>query len=187
MSIKLYGSTTSPFVRRIRLILLQQQQAFEWVTVNVFDEQQGQDYLQLNPTLRVPCIELDGEVIWDSTLILQQLLSEPLNLLQLKQLALVNEANDAGVYLFQSIAFEVDAKHEKKPANQAKKRLAAILQHFETQTSLHWDIIGQCLYCMLDWSIFRGILSLDNYPQLNQFYNAQQQRQEVRQTDPRLT
>ena len=187
MTIKLYGSTTSPFARRIRLALLEQNTPFELMPVNVFDDTASDEYQQLNPALRVPCADVDGEIIWDSFLILQKVLAQPLSFAQQKQLFLVNEANDAGVYLFQCMAFEVDPQHAKKPASQAKKRFAGVLSHMNANAAYQqWDTVGQAVFCFLDWSLFRGILDLESYPNLQAFYQAQLKREVVQQTDPRL-
>ena len=57
---KLLGSIASPFVRRLRMQLMDQEYEFE--TVNVFSEEGQKSILKYSPTLRVP-IFVDGENI----------------------------------------------------------------------------------------------------------------------------
>jgi len=70
--LKLYGTTTSPYVRRARVVALELGLSFEWV--DTFTEA-GQAALRaLNPVWKAPTVELDGEVIFDSRVITEQLL-----------------------------------------------------------------------------------------------------------------
>ena len=71
---KLYGSTTSPFVRRIRIVLANTEH--EFINLNIF-EGEGRDILaSKNPTLKVPCLEDDGQMIFDSRVIYSYLLAK---------------------------------------------------------------------------------------------------------------
>ena len=184
-SIKLYGSSTSPYVRRIRLFLLENQLDYEWHPVDIYNPQEHQQILKISPTLRLPVAEINNEVIWDSFLIQQRLLSKPLNFAQQKQLFLVNEANDAAVYLFQSEKFNVDPTYQGKPAQQCLVRLSALLEHVEKHFELSWDIIGIAVFCLLDWGILRGVIDLSKFPKLTQFTLEQAHQDSVKLTDPR--
>lgn len=65
---KLLGSTTSPFVRKIRVLLMEKQIPFEFVLANAWDE--ATEVPQFNPLGKVPCLVLDnGENVFDSSTI----------------------------------------------------------------------------------------------------------------------
>ncbi len=63
---KLIGSTTSPYVRRIRILL--DEEPYEFVNLNIYGE--GRDELRRNnPTLKIPVLEDGGQEIYDSRII----------------------------------------------------------------------------------------------------------------------
>jgi glutathione S-transferase len=72
MTITLHGTLTSPFVRRVRVVMLELGLAFEWVDAST---DAGQAALRrLNPLWKVPAVDLDGQVIFDSRVITEHLL-----------------------------------------------------------------------------------------------------------------
>lgn len=65
---KLVGSTTSPFVRKIRVQLQEKEIPFEFVLENVWDDETR--IADHNPLGKVPCLILDGgQTVFDSTVI----------------------------------------------------------------------------------------------------------------------
>lgn len=65
---KLIGSLTSPFVRKIRVQLLEKEIPFQFVPENVWEE--GTKIMDHNPLGKVPCLILDnGQAVFDSTVI----------------------------------------------------------------------------------------------------------------------
>ncbi|WCL47649.1 glutathione S-transferase family protein [Leptospira sp. GIMC2001] len=68
---KIYGSYTSPFVRRIRYLCLELNIPFELIDTMI---ESGQTELRTkSPIWKVPCIEVDGIIIWDSHVIMEYL------------------------------------------------------------------------------------------------------------------
>ncbi|MDX1392334.1 MAG: glutathione S-transferase family protein, partial [Rheinheimera sp.] len=68
---KLYGSQTSPYVRRIRLLLAQA--PHEFINLNIFADADRQTLASINPTLRIPMLEDDEKIIFDSGVIYRYL------------------------------------------------------------------------------------------------------------------
>jgi glutathione S-transferase len=65
---KLLGSTTSPYVRKVRLVLLEKSIPHEYVIDPL--QQPGSQVLQVNPLGRIPALILDdGFCVFDSTVI----------------------------------------------------------------------------------------------------------------------
>ena len=64
---KLYGSTTSPFVRRIRIVLASIDH--EFLNLQIFSGADRELLASRNPTLKVPCLEDGSEIIFDSRII----------------------------------------------------------------------------------------------------------------------
>lgn len=72
MTMRLYGSTTSPYVRRVRAVALELGLSFEWVDTST---EAGQAALRAkNPVWKVPTVELGEQVIFDSRVITEHLL-----------------------------------------------------------------------------------------------------------------
>ncbi len=68
---KLIGSPTSPYVRKVRVVMAEKKLDFQFVLEDVW----GQDkILESNPLGKVPCLVLDGgEAVFDSRVIVEYL------------------------------------------------------------------------------------------------------------------
>lgn len=76
MDMRLYGSLTSPFVRKVRVLLLEtgQQDAVAFVLASGTPLDPGTTPTALNPLGKVPCLERsDGPAIYDSRVICRYL------------------------------------------------------------------------------------------------------------------
>ena len=104
--LKLYGSITSPYVRRLRIWLANTEH--EFINLQIFAEQDRQLLAAKNPTMKIPMLEdvTDDSVrvIYDSRIIYRYLtdkFDDPLlNWEQENQLTLIDSANDSLVQMF---------------------------------------------------------------------------------------
>ena len=74
MSLKLYDYWRSSASYRVRIALEMKGVAYESVSVNLHPdvkEHQSEAYRQVNPQMRVPALEVDGEIIGQSSAILE--------------------------------------------------------------------------------------------------------------------
>jgi len=182
---RLIGSNTSPYVRRIRLMLADM--AYEFVTVAVFAQEGQQMIKQYSPTGRIPILIDNENVIWDSLLITQYLSPSPLSLEVQKNLVLINEMNDAGIQLFQLRKFKTDPQDQGEFSRNNLARIKNILNYFEEKNLQDWDIISQWMFCTLDWMDFREVyLWRKGHPKLENFINQNQANHLVKKTDPRI-
>ncbi|MFO0122951.1 MAG: glutathione S-transferase N-terminal domain-containing protein, partial [Inhella sp.] len=55
---KLIGSTTSPFVRKLRIVLAEKKLDYQLVLEDVWG---GDDILKINPLGKVPCLVMEGQ------------------------------------------------------------------------------------------------------------------------------
>lgn len=187
---QLLGSVTSPFVRRIRLLLEHQKRDYELVPINVYDVADQQRLAKLSPAMRVPVLVDGDQVIWDSLLICEYLEGAAADLATKKLLVLINEANDAGVTLFQFQKFGMG--HDSTYAKHSQRRLQTILtyldQHacFQGQNAADWQTPQMCLYAMLDWLQFREVIDWPaQCPQLVSFFALHGTKPGVAATNPR--
>ncbi|WP_372625115.1 glutathione S-transferase family protein [Arsukibacterium sp.] len=194
---KLYGSQTSPYVRRIRLFLADT--SCEFVRLNILDGSDREKLAAMNPTLRVPMLEEDGNVIFDSGVIFRYLAAKtkattkggPLSWYQENQLTVINAVNDSLVMLYQCSRSGFDTNDDKLFFNLQRERIATSMYVLEQQAAnaefANWNYPAIALYSLLDWILFRELLELDEYPALLAFIDQQQQQPMVIESDPRLT
>ncbi len=72
MTLKLVGSLTSPFVRKVRVALLEKAMSFEFVPEDVWSAETG--IQSINPVGRVPALLIDdGAAVFDSAVITETL------------------------------------------------------------------------------------------------------------------
>jgi glutathione S-transferase len=69
---KLIGSTTSPYVRKVRAVMAEKKLEYTFVTEDVWSE--GTTIAQANPLGKVPCLIMEGaEALFDSRVIVEYL------------------------------------------------------------------------------------------------------------------
>ncbi len=69
---KLIGSTTSPYVRKVRIVMAEKKLDYQFVTDNVWGE--DSTVAQSNPLGKVPCLVMEGgEAVFDSRVIVEYL------------------------------------------------------------------------------------------------------------------
>lgn len=189
---KLYGSQTSPYVRRIRLLLAET--AYEFINLNIFAGPDRETLAALNPTLRIPMLDDNGRIIFDSGVIYRYLAPQlgiaPLSWYQENQLTLINAVTDSLVMLLQCSRSGFDTNDDKLFFNLQRERVATSLYVLEQQAAnaefANWDYVAIALYSLVDWIMFRELLQLDDYPALLAFCADNTSQPMIADSDPRL-
>ncbi|MDX1537784.1 glutathione S-transferase family protein [Arsukibacterium sp.] len=190
---KLYGSQTSPYVRRIRLLLADA--PCEFIKLNILEGADRETLAAMNPTLRIPMLIDAEQTIFDSGVIYRYLAAkqgiEALSWYQENQLTVINAVNDSLVMLFQCSRSGLDTNEDKLFYNLQRERIATSLFVLEQQAAnvefASWRYPAMALYTLLDWIMFRELLELDDYPALLAFVAANKQQPMVAESDPRLS
>jgi glutathione S-transferase len=167
---KLYGTTTSPFVRRVRIVA-----AERMVTCTLLDVNQAEHQATmrtLSPIWKVPVAVLDDDrVVYDSRVIIAELCAtgwgpmrspptEPRARVQEENLLnLIDEATHA---LVRNFYLKRDGGSLDLPmAVKDQGRALAILQHIDAHAELDEQAWGRpelALATSLDWIGFRNLL-----------------------------
>jgi glutathione S-transferase len=168
---KLIGTVTSPFVRKIRILLLEKAIPFELIIDP--PQQAGAKVADYNPLGKIPILIGDDESIWyDSDLIIEYLetLHTDLPLMPQdrraalpvrKTLVLADGITDAGVLIFQENRRSDD---KQDPAwislqqTKIERGLAGLEQAAINKTFLHNETFSAAdiaVGCLLQWLEFR--------------------------------
>ena len=193
--LKLYGSITSPFARRIRIWLANTEH--EFINLQIFEEQDRQRLAAKNPTMKIPMLEDEDEgntqIIFDSRVIYRYLtdkFSDPLlNWEQENQMTLIDSANDSLVQMFILSNSDIQPDEDKLFFKLQKERVNAVLVELNEMVAknifANWNYPAVCLYCLIDWIEFRKLHNMQGLTDLLAFHDDNAQRIEVTATDPR--
>ncbi len=192
---KLYGSTTSPYVRRLRIWLANT--AHEFVNLQIFTEQDREVLAAKNPTMKVPMLEdeIDGQsqVLYDSRVIYRYLTAKYNHPLltwhQENQLTLIDSVNDSLVQMFILSNSDIQADEDKIFFKLQKERVNSVLLELNEmvadQQFASWNYPAVCLFCLIDWIEFRKLHNMQGLTELLAFHDDNTERIEVTATDPR--
>ncbi|MBO9491085.1 glutathione S-transferase [Endozoicomonas sp. G2_1] len=188
---KLFGSTTSPYVRRLRILL--RDHDYEFVNLDIFADDDRKTLLANNPTMRVPALQDGEQSVYDSRIIYRYL-SEKLNLSQISWqqenlFTLIDAANDSLVSILLSKRSGLPVEQDILFFNLQRQRVDSVLTTLNDEVAHsqfnQWDYLAICLFCLLDWVEFRELADWRQHPHLVEFYQWAQQQAGVVETDPR--
>ena len=196
-SIELFGTVTSPYVRRVRIVLKELGRAHRLVDTA---QPEGQALMrELNPLWKVPTLRLDGRVVFDSAVIVRQLIKafghgnlavhDPDDVEVSQVLTVTDGALDA---LINSFYLKKEGVSDQTPYLQKQDaRAQAALGWLEGKIRGPWltrshrfglPEIG--LISALEWMVFRQTYPVDQHPRLVEFLKQHQARESVSSTAP---
>jgi len=192
---KLLGSTTSPFVRRLRLYFVQLKITdFDFVNLDIFANSEDRKLLtDNNPAQKVPALLDEEQCIYDSRVIfryLSQKHEQPsLTWPQENLLTLIDAANDSLISLFLLTRSGLDTREDRFFFNlqheRVEKTFLALEQAANKGEFEQWHYPAICLYCLLDWVEFRQLYDFNPLADLVEFYQVNTNNSGVKETDPR--
>ncbi len=189
---KLYGSTSSPFVRRLRVFLADK--PYEFVTLNIFEATDREILTRLNPTHKIPMLQDGEQVVFDSGVIYRYLAEKfsiaPLTWLQENTLTTINAANDSFVELLLCKRSGFYVEEDKLFFKLQRDRVAATLKVLNQKVLAgefkEWNYLSISLFCLVDWVMFRELFDLSKLTALVEFRAEHLAKPAVAETDPRL-
>ncbi len=189
---QLFGSTTSPYVRRLRLYM--QDLPHDFVLVDIFNSRDRAEIQSDNPTLKIPMLKDGAQTILDSGTIYRYLQAkmggEGLNWEQQNILTSIDAANDSLVQMLILGRSEIDTSVDKMYFRIQRERLDAVFTHLEQQakngTFAQWHYLSMSLFCLLDWVMFRQLHNISSFVTLQNLHDRWKQLAICHQTDPRI-
>ena len=193
--ITLHGSTTSPYVRRLRIVLHDSVShlPFTLQRVQVFETAYRAAYATLNPVMKVPTL-VDGDVtLYDSNVIAEYLYDKGnvpfLSITQKNTLSVINGLLDGLVQVLILSREGVDKDTAPTYIGLQQSRAELCLSHLDALCEAgefdEWHYASISLFTALDWIAFRAMATFEHHSHLRAFYHAQITRESVTSTDPR--
>lgn len=194
---RLLGTLTSPYVRRIRAIGLELELALEFVDTTTPDGRAA--LTRLSPLQKVPVLEVGDVGVFDSHAITDLLLSQhghgalrpPHAATQISEGNAIHAADgalDAGIRLFYCARDGVDIEalpFMRNERDRIGRTLAWLDQHVRGPWCTPDDGFGLAelaLVTTLEWMRFRNMASLEPHPNLLAFLAAHAERPSLRAT-----
>jgi|SRR5665647_789440 len=188
MSYLLYGSQTSPFVRRIRMLL--DQLPYEFRELSIFEGQDAVTLNKINPINQIPVLVDGDKTIWDSRIIFNYL--NHMHKLQNMDwedenfLTGIDGAMNAGVTLLLMKRSGIKTEEPLMYVNRQKERIESILNYLKPYISgdglKEWNFHTMSIYSFLDWASFREVIKLDKLPECRKFLERHADREIVKLT-----
>ncbi|MEM0911638.1 MAG: glutathione S-transferase N-terminal domain-containing protein [Pseudomonadota bacterium] len=190
--LKLYGSIVSPFVRRVRLLLHGHEH--EFVLTDIYDDAIRQEVMKQNPSMKIPMLVDNETVVFDSGVIYRYLREimhwSPLSWEQENLVTTINAANDSLVTILMSSRSGLDITDKTSLLFKLQyERLDIGFKALDDAVSdgkfSGWDYPEICLYCLLDWMVFRELYDIHQHTHLKRFWQQHQSDPAAIDTDPR--
>lgn len=187
----LYGSQTSPFARRIRLLLNENE--YEFRKVDIFNTEERKKLLTLSPLLKIPILDIEGKIIWDSRVIFNVLCKmghhSSLSIEEENILTAINDVSDSLVQKLLASRSQLSFPHGTPLAVSHSDRITNTLNYLEQKIEENyfnqWNFLSMSLFTLIDWILFRNLTDLSTYPKLLNFRESQQNQPRIQLTDPR--
>lgn len=188
MNYTLLGSQTSPFVRRIRMVM--ENIPFDFKELNIFETDDALTLNKYNPVNQVPVLIHEERRILDSRHIFNYLNKihkfQELSWEEENQLTIIEGALNSGVNLLLMKRSGMKIDEPYMFVNRQKERLDSVLDflksHIDGPALNDWNFITMTLYSFLDWGVYRGILNLDLRPECINFLDHYKNKAIVQQT-----
>lgn len=176
-SMILVGSHTSPYVRKLRLFLLNANIAHEFKAINYL-EKSDSDYLKsISPINKIPILEHKGKMIYDSRVIFNYLsnLTEipKLTLEEENYLTFIDTLLESTINLFMIKRSGITIDPQNTFFDRQINRIDLLLKSLDqwaTDTN-QWNYLTMSLFSYLEWAIFRQMISEDKYQFISTFRN----------------
>lgn len=196
---QLYGSYTSPFVRRVRVVAAEL--GLPCTLVDAFSDEGQRALRELTPIWKAPTVVVDGRVLWDSAVILDYLFArhgygpfrETSDVTRFDEACLKAAVDEALGVFVKRFYLRRDGVDVDQVAYLVKDhdRGRSILAWIDGKVRGPWctsedgfGLAELALYTAVDWMTFREMTSLDAFPNLRAFMDAHAGRESLVATPP---
>ncbi len=182
MGYTLYGSQTSPFVRRVRMLL--ESIPYDFKEINPYEGQDSIDLNKINPINKIP-VFTDGDLtIWDSRQMFNYLNGihrfQNMDWNDENQQTAIDEMMNAGVSLMLMKRSGINIEENFMFISRQRERVESILEYLKPYMTgpglTEWNFQTMSIFSYIEWDIFRNISKLDQNPVCQDFIKAHKDR-----------
>lgn len=192
MALTLIGSFTSPYVRKIRL-LLWDDKTVEFKPVNYFEEEGAKYLREINPFNQLPMM-LDGDQpIYESRVMFNYIAKKknlkPLSIEEENILSAIDTTLASGVNLFSLRKGGVDIEAGTNYfIERQKERIPSLLNvlipwSVKQDPTRDWNFLTMSFYSLVFWLEFREMYDIRKHPELVDFLERFKNCPGVKETD----
>ena len=190
MSLILYGSTTSPYVRRIRIFM--EDIDYEFKSINVYDDASRPEFNLTSPIKKLPVLKDDSITIFDShnihSYLCEKFNKQPLNIEDRNIISVIDAVLDSLIILFQSKLSDMEISESKLIHKLQLERIPDCLQWLNSKSENskfdNWNFITHALISLIDWIEFRELYDLEPFQYLLAVRSKYQDRKILAATKP---
>jgi glutathione S-transferase len=179
MKYTLIGSLTSPYVRKLRL-LLNNLAPYELKCINYLEANDSEYLKTINPINKIPILIDNDKTIYDSRVIYNYLAHKhDLKALTIQEeniLSAIDAALDTSINLFSLRRGGLDLNGGNTYIERQKERIPLLLNYLapwaeklDPKNPNDWNYLSMSLYSYLYWGTFREILDLSQHNSLKEF------------------
>ncbi len=190
---KLYGSYTSPFVRKLRL-LLWENKTLEFIVINYLEENDGKLLKEINPLNQIPLLVDGSQKVYDSRIIFNYLAAKnkwpQLSIEDENRLSAIDTAMASGVSLFSIRKGGIDIVNtDHYYIIRQKERMPSIFHYLAPwiktlDPKKDWNYLTMSLYSLVYWLELRDIYHCQQHPEIISFMERFKQCPGVLETNP---
>ena len=190
MSITLYGSLPSPYVRRIRLFL--DTMTHEFHSIDIYNDTIRSEFTKISPIKKLPVLIDEGKSIFDSHVIYQHIrrkrgLAEA-SIEECNLVSAIDAVTDSLIILLLGKRSELPIDSEKLIFKLQLERIPDSLSWLNQQAEQgafnEWHFGTMALISLIDWAQFRELYDFAAYPKLLAVIDQHKEREIVRTTAP---
>ena len=190
MSMTLYGSLPSPYVRRIRMLL--EGVDYQFNNINVYDNKQREEFSAISPLRKLPVLADGNTSIFDSHVIAEYIRKKrqwpETTIEQHNLISAIDAVTDSLIVVFMSKRSGIEVSKDKLLFKLQFERLPVTLNWLNEQSKGGifgaWNLATIALISMIDWVNFRELYDLSDYPALVRAANQHNDKAILKSTLP---
>ncbi len=177
MSLTLIGSLTSPYARKMRL-LLWNDKSLKFETLNYFEDAGNKRLKEINPINQLPILIDGDQPIYESRVMYNHLVKKnhykPLTIDEENILSAIDACLNSGINLFslRKGGINIDDASNYFLVRQ-KERIPALLNFLTPwaakQKASDWNFLTMSMVSLVYWIDFREVYSIKQHPELVAF------------------
>lgn len=191
MTVKLYGSLPSPYVRRVRMAL--EDVDYEFVPVDIYDDSSRAEFSAVSPIRKLPVLVDGDKTVYDSHVIIDYLLEQQgkpaLSVEENNLISAIDGVTDSLIVLFMGKRSGLSVSEDVLLFRLQLERIPVLLDWLNKQAQqgffAQWGVATNALICLLDWAEFRQLYTFEDYGFLLQARDNYLDRRIVKDTFPK--